>query len=38
MIYRLGILWKSMKMEEKDKYMDMARQADAEHKKKYPCK
>lgn len=33
---RLGIIWKSMKMEEKDKYMDMARQADAEHKKKYP--
>jgi AMMECR1 domain-containing protein len=31
-------MWKSMKMEEKSKYIDMARQAVAEHRKKYPGK
>jgi hypothetical protein len=31
-------MWRAMKSEEKEKYMDMARQADAEHKEKYPGK
>ncbi|XP_023713699.1 transcription factor SOX-6 [Cryptotermes secundus] len=33
---RLGNMWRAMKSEEKKKYMDMACQANAEHKEKYP--
>jgi hypothetical protein len=33
---RLGVMWKSMKKEEKDVYMNIAREVNAEHKKKYP--
>jgi hypothetical protein len=33
---RLGVMWKSMKKEEKDVYMAIAREVKAEHKKKYP--
>jgi hypothetical protein len=33
---RLGVMWKCMKKEEKDVYKVLAREADAEHKRKYP--
>ncbi|XP_046392357.1 uncharacterized protein LOC124160537 isoform X2 [Ischnura elegans] len=33
---RLGGMWKSMVKEVKDKYFSLARQVDAEHKRKYP--
>jgi hypothetical protein len=33
---RLGVMWKSMNNEEKSVYMDIARELDAEHKRKYP--
>jgi hypothetical protein len=31
-----GVMWKSMNKEEKDVYMDIACEVDAEHKRKYP--
>nr|XP_012139818.1 PREDICTED: uncharacterized protein LOC100878409 isoform X2 [Megachile rotundata] len=33
---RLGILWKNMAKEVKEKYFALAREVDAEHKRKYP--
>ena len=33
---RLGTMWKHMAKEQKDKYFEIARMVDAEHKKKYP--
>jgi hypothetical protein len=33
---RLGNLWKSLRKEDKERYVEMARKMDAEHKKKYP--
>ncbi|KAI4491044.1 hypothetical protein M0802_010461 [Mischocyttarus mexicanus] len=33
---RLGILWKNISKEVKEKYFTLAREVDAEHKKKYP--
>lgn len=33
---RLGNSWKSLDTVQKNKYFDMAKIADAEHKKKYP--
>lgn len=35
---RLGMQWKCLPLEQKDKYFTLAKQADAEHKKKYPGK
>jgi len=37
-LYRLGAMWKSMRKEDKDKYFALAREVDAEHKRKYPGK
>ncbi|XP_076680358.1 uncharacterized protein LOC143375284 isoform X2 [Andrena cerasifolii] len=34
--YRLGILWKNMAKDVKEKYFALAREVDAEHKRKYP--
>jgi hypothetical protein len=33
---RLGVMWKSMSKEEKDVYVNIAREVDSEHKRKYP--
>ncbi|CAL7934853.1 unnamed protein product [Xylocopa violacea] len=33
---RLGILWKNMSKDAKEKYFALAREVDAEHKRKYP--
>ncbi|KAL2717066.1 transcription factor SOX-9-like [Vespula squamosa] len=33
---RLGILWKNISKDVKEKYFTLAREVDAEHKKKYP--
>ncbi|XP_044003969.1 uncharacterized protein LOC122849343 [Aphidius gifuensis] len=33
---RLGMLWKSMDKNEKENYFSLAREVDAEHKRKYP--
>lgn len=33
---RLGILWKNMAKDMKEKYFALAREVDAEHKRKYP--
>ncbi|KAJ9584428.1 hypothetical protein L9F63_021228, partial [Diploptera punctata] len=33
---RLGAMWKTMLKEEKEKYFTLAREVDAEHKRKYP--
>jgi hypothetical protein len=33
---RLGAMWKSLRYDEREQYMAMARKLDAEHKKKYP--
>ncbi|XP_034943823.1 uncharacterized protein [Chelonus insularis] len=33
---RLGVLWKNMGKDVKEKYFSLARQVDAEHKRKYP--
>ncbi|XP_026671684.1 uncharacterized protein LOC113464688 [Ceratina calcarata] len=33
---RLGVLWKSMAKDVKEKYFALAREVDAEHKRKYP--
>ncbi|CAG5108948.1 Similar to SRY: Sex-determining region Y protein (Lutra lutra) [Cotesia congregata] len=35
---RLGVLWKNMEKDAKEKYFSLARQVDAEHKRKYPGK
>jgi hypothetical protein len=32
----LGIMWKSLSKEKRERYMDISRKLDAEHKKKYP--
>jgi hypothetical protein len=31
-------MWQSMKLEEKEQYLDMARRIDEEHRRKYPGK
>lgn len=33
---RLGVLWKTMSKDVKEKYFALAREVDAEHKRKYP--
>ncbi|KAJ8669018.1 hypothetical protein QAD02_000277 [Eretmocerus hayati] len=35
---RLGVMWKTMSKDVKEKYFELARQVDAEHKRKYPGK
>ncbi|XP_035717924.1 sex-determining region Y protein-like isoform X2 [Vespa mandarinia] len=35
---RLGILWKNISKDMKEKYFTLAREVDAEHKKKYPAR
>lgn len=34
--FRLGIFWKNMSKEVKEKYFALAREVDREHKRKYP--
>lgn len=38
MFYRLGSMWKIMSKEAKEKYFVLAKEVDAEHKRKYPGK
>lgn len=33
---RLGALWKNLEKQDKEKYFALAREVDAEHKRKYP--
>lgn len=34
--FRLGIFWKNMSKDMKEKYFALAREVDREHKRKYP--